>query len=207
MNTRTTVRSRRIRVMCTVAMFMAVELAMWLMGLGQVPFGPLNMSFLTVPVAIGAMLLGPIPGAILGATFGFTSFWDAMTGRSVLTGFFFGLSPLKTFLLCVGMRALMGLVTGLIFRAVARVDRRGIVCWFAGGLAAPLLNTCFFMGFIVAVFYGTEMVQNLVARTGAANPVMFVILLVGVQGLVEAVVCTVVAGMAAKGVAKAMKLA
>ena len=203
---KTTVRSRRIRLMCTVAMFMAVELAMWLMGLGQVPFGPLNMSFLTVPVAIGAMLLGPLPGAILGATFGFTSFWDAMTGRSVLTGFFFGINPVMTFLLCVGMRVLMGLATGLLFRTVRKFDRQGIVCWLAGGLAAPVLNTCFFMGFIVAVFYQTEMVQNLVVRTGATNPFMFIILLVGVQGIVEAIVCTIVAGAAAKGVAKAMKL-
>jgi len=205
MNTRTD-RSRRIRMMCTVAMFMAVEFAMWLLGLGQVPVGPLNMSFLTVPVAIGAMLLGPAAGAVLGATFGFTSFWDAMTGRSVLTGFFFGVSPLRTFLLCVGMRLLMGLCTGLIFSAVKKADRRGIFSWFAGGLAAPLLNTCFFMGFIVAAFYQTEMVQNLVQKTGATNPLMFVVLLVGVQGLVEALVCTVVAGAAAKGVAKAMKL-
>ena len=205
MNTRVD-RSRRIRMMCTVAMFMAVELAMWLLGLGQVPMGPLNMSFLTVPVAIGAMLLGPAAGAALGATFGFTSFWDAMTGRSVLTGFFFGVSPLGTFLLCVGTRVLMGLCTGLIFRAVRKVDRRGIFCWFAGGLSAPLLNTCFFMGFIVTFFYRTEMVQNLVEKTGAANPVMFIVLLVGVQGLVEAAVCTLTAGAAAKGVAKAMKL-
>ena len=206
MNNQTAVRSRRIRMMCTVAMFMAIELAMWLMGLGQVPFGPLNMSFLTVPVAIGAMLLGPLPGTILGATFGFTSFWDAMTGRSVLTGFFFFFFFFRTFLLCVGMRVLMGFATGLIFRAVRKIDRRGIICWLVGGLSAPLLNTCFFMGFIVTVFYQTEMVQNLVARTGATNPFMFIVLLVGVQGLVEAVVCTVVAGAAAKGVAKAMKL-
>ena len=198
-------RSRHIRTMCLVAMFMAVELAMWILGLGQVPFGPLNMSFLTVPVAVGAMLLGPIPGAILGATFGFSSFWDAMTGRSVMTGFFFSIKPFETFLLCVGMRALMGLATGAVFRLVRRADRRKTVCWFAGGLAAPLLNTCFFMGFIVAVFYNTEMVQNLVAKTGAANPFMFVVLLVGVQGLVEAVVCTAVAGTAAKGVSKAIK--
>ena len=199
-------RSSRIRMMCLTAMFMAVEFAMWLAGLGQVPFGPLNMSFLTVPVAVGAMLLGPAAGTILGATFGMTSFWDAMTGRSVLTGFFFSVNPFSTFLLCVGMRALMGLSTGLLFRLVSKLDRRRILCWFAGGLAAPLLNTCFFMGYIVLAFYQTEMVQNLVARTGAANPFMFVVLLVGVQGLVEAVVCTAVAGVAAKGVAHAMKL-
>ena len=63
-------RSRSLRFLTTTAMFMAVELVMWLLHLGQVPFGPLNMSLLTVPVAIGAILLGPTAGLILGGPFG-----------------------------------------------------------------------------------------------------------------------------------------
>ena len=204
MNTRSQMSSR-IRMMCLVAMFMAVEFVMWLAGLGQVPVGPLNMSFLTVPVAVGGMLLGPAAGAVLGATFGMTSFLDAVTGKSLMTSTFFNLQPVATFMLCVGMRVLMGWVCGLFFKAIHRVDKHSFFSWYLGGLSAPLLNTFFFMGFIVLFFYQTELVQNLVSRTGATNPVMFVILLVGFQGLVEAIVCTVVAGTAAKGVSKALK--
>ena len=198
-------RSSKIRTMCLTAMFMAVEFAMWTMGLGQVPVGPLNMSFLTVPVALGAMLLGIPAGTILGAAFGLTSFLDAMSGKSVLTGFFFSVSPLKTFLLCVVMRTLMGALTGLFFSALRRTSRRAWT-WYAGALAAPLLNTCLFMGFIVLAFYQTEMVQGIVTRLGAANPFMFVVLLVGVQGLAEAAVCTLVSGTVAQGVARAMHI-
>jgi hypothetical protein len=56
------------------------------------------------------------------------------------------------------------------------------------------------------VFYQTEFVQKLVADKGASNPLMFVILLVGVQGLIEAVVCAAVGGAVTKGVSVAMGL-
>lgn len=38
------------------------------------------MSFLTVPIAVGAMTMGPAAGAILGAVFGLVSFKDALSG-------------------------------------------------------------------------------------------------------------------------------
>lgn len=41
------------------------------------------------------------------------------------------------------------------------------------------------MGYIVLAFYGCDYVQNLVSVKGAANPFMFVVLLVGVQGVTE----------------------
>ncbi len=78
-------QSATIRYMVQIAMLMAIELAMKAVGLGSVPVGPLYMSFLTVPIAVGAILLGPTAGAILGAVFGAVSFKDAITGASVLT--------------------------------------------------------------------------------------------------------------------------
>ena len=76
--------------------------------------------------------------------------------------------------------------------------------YFVSAICAPLLNTLFFMGYICLFLYQTEMVQNLVAKTGALNPFMFVILLVGVQGLVEAGVCCFIGGAVSKAAAKAV---
>ena len=199
-------RSRSLRFLTTTAMFMAVELVMWLLHLGQVPFGPLNMSLLTVPVAIGAILLGPTAGLILGGTFGLTSLYDAITGASVLTGYFFATHPVHTVFLCVSMRMIMGLLTGLIFQGLKKIDRTKIVSYYAGAICAPLLNTLFFMGYIVLFLYQTEKVQSIAASLGATNPLMFVVLLVGVQGLLEAVVCCLVAGSVAKAVSKALHM-
>ena len=188
-----------------LALFVALELVFRLIGLGRVPIGPLNMSFLTVPIAIGAMLLGPVEGMILGAVFGLCSLWDAVTGAGGMTNIFFGISPVHTVILCVGTRALMGLLTGLVFKAIHKADKTNTISYFVGALSAPLLNTLLFMGYIVLAFYGTEYVQNLVVSKGATNPLMFVILLVGLQGLIEMVVCTITGGAAAKGVAAALK--
>lgn len=198
-------KKSNVRYMTQLALLIAIELVMKLTGLGSVPVGPLYMSFLTVPIAVGAILMGPAAGAVLGAVFGLVSFYDAVTGVSIMTGTFFQLSPIHTFILCVGTRVLMGFCAGWVFRLLNQVDRKGIVSYVLGALATPLLNTLFFMGYIVLVFYTSDYIQNLVATVGAANPFMFVILVVGVQGLVEAVVCAVVGSAVAKGVAVALK--
>lgn len=181
-----------------MGLLIAIEFVMKLVGLGSVPVGPLYMSFLTVPIAIGAMLFGPVAGAITGAVFGFVSFYDAMTGVSVMTGAFFQLDPVNTFILCVGMRVLMGVMVGILFKLFHALDHSKTVCYLLGAVSAPLLNTLFFMGYIVLVFYKTDFIQSLVAKLGAANPVSFVIMLVGVQGLLEAIVCGVVGTVVAK---------
>lgn len=198
--------TRSLQQLCLLALFIAIELVMKLLGLGSVPVGPLNMSFLTVPVAVGAILLGPVCGLIMGTVFGLCSLWDAVSGGSVMTGIFFQISPVHTVILCVVTRALMGLCTGLIFKGLRKIDHKRVFSYFGASLAAPLLNTLFFMGYIVLVFYNTEYVQGLVSAKGATNPLMFVILLVGVQGLVETIACTLVGGGVSKGVAVAMKL-
>ena len=59
-----------------------IELVMKLVGLGSVPMGPLYMSFLTLPIAVGAITMGPAVGALLGGVFGAVSFYDAITGAS-----------------------------------------------------------------------------------------------------------------------------
>jgi hypothetical protein len=69
---------------------------------------------------------------------------------------------------------------------------------------APMLNTVMFMGYIVLVFYKTEFVQNLVVKVGAVNPFMFIVLLVGVQGMIEWLTGFVLGGTVAKAVAVAI---
>ena len=195
----------KTRKMAELAIFVAVILVMKITGLSSIPVGPLVMTLTMIPIAIGAMLLGPVEGAFLGFIYGLMSLYDAMTGKSAMTAFFFQLNPFATVILCVGMRTLVGLLTGLIFRALKKVDKDKTFCYYAGGLAAPVLNTVFFMGFIVLIFYRTDYVQNLVSKVGATNPLMFVILQVGPQGLVEWVTGLIVGGGVAKAVAAALK--
>lgn len=197
---------KKLQKWIRLALLVALELVMRAVGLGAVPVGPLNMSFLTLPIAVGAMLLGPVEGMIMGGVFGLLSLSDAITGRSKMTAAFFMASPANTVVLCVLMRMLMGLCCGYVFRLCSKVEsrysREGKLTWsyFVGAVSAPLLNTLLFMGYIVLVFYPTDFVQGLVTKLGAANPLMFVVLLVGIQGLVEAGVCGILGGILTKAV-------
>lgn len=194
-----------VRYITELGLFIGVILLMKLTGLSSIPVGPLVMTFTMIPIAVGAMLLGPLAGTILGAFYGILSLYDAITGKSLMTAAFFAVSPFMTVLLCVGTRALVGYLTGLLFRIFQKIDRHRIWSYFAGGLLAPMLNTLLFMGFIVLFFYQTEYVRNLAANKGAVNPLMFVILVVGVQGLIEWATGLVIGGGVAKGVAVALK--
>ena len=60
------------------------------------------------------------------------------------------------------------------------------------------------MGYIVAVFYQIDFIQEKVAALGALNPFMYIILSVGVQVLVEAVTGLLIGGGVAKGVDSAI---
>lgn len=190
------------KYLAPLALLVAIEIVMKLLGLGSVPVGPLYMSFLTLPIAIGAILMGPLSGAILGGVFGIVSFLDAISGASVMTGTFFQFAPIKTFILCVITRILMGFCVGLLFKVLNKATKGKTAAYVIGSISAPLLNTLFFMGFIILVFYNTPYIQTLADNLHVSNPIMFVVVLVGVQGLIEAAVCCVMGTIITKALSK-----
>lgn len=194
-------KSSKTRFLTRLALLAAIELVMKAIGLGSVPVGPLYMSFLTLPIAVGAITMGPAAGAILGGVFGAVSFYDAVTGASMMTGALFQVSPVNTFVLCVVCRVLMGLCVGLIFSALSKLDKSRTWSFIVSAMCAPFLNTLFFMGYIVLAFYNCSYVQGLVSAKGAANPLMFIVLLVGIQGVVEFLVSGVLGGIISRAVA------
>ena len=81
-----------VQTLTQLAILVAIEVVMKLIGLGSVPVGPLYMSFLTVPIAIGAIVIGPMASMLLGGIFGFVSFMDAIKGASIMTSTLLGVS-------------------------------------------------------------------------------------------------------------------
>ena len=196
-----------VRWLTQLALLVAILLVLNYTPLGYLQIGPLSASLLTVPVAIGAMTMGPTAGAILGAVFGATSFIQEVEGKSAMSAALFSARPLGTFVVCVVARVLMGLCAAWIFRALRKVlPKQEKFCCFAGALAAPVLNTVFFMGFLVLLFYNIDYVQNLAQTLGADNIFMFIVLCVGVQAVVEWVICCLVAGAVTLPVRKFLKL-
>ncbi len=180
------------RRMTTLALLIAILLVMSYTPLGYLNIGPLSMSLLTIPVAIAAIVMGPVDGAILGAVFGLTSYFNAMSGRSALGLAMFSINPFYCFVVCVIARILVGLCTGYIFRALGKTNMDNKLQCAISGLCAALLNTVFFMGTLVLFYYGSDYVQGLVTSLGVSNPISFIVVLVGVQGVVEAIVCCIV---------------
>lgn len=193
-----------IRTMTQLALLTAITLVLAYTPIGYLPLGPFNVSFLSVPVCIGAIVMGPGVGAFLGLVFGLTSFGNALSGGSVMGVALMAVSPVGYFVQSVVGRVLMGLCTGLIFRAVRRVDKRGFVSYVAGAVSAPLLNTVFYMGLMCLIFYNCDYVQNMIATTGATNPILFVLAVVGVQGVIEVLVCGVIGTIISKAVDTAL---
>ena len=69
--------------------------------IGYLNIGPLSITFNMIPVAIGAVALGPTGSAVLGLVFGITSFAQCF-GISAFGTVLCGISPLLTLIVTIG---------------------------------------------------------------------------------------------------------
>lgn len=194
-------RDGKVLRMVQMTILIAIVLLMSFTPLGFFRTAGLEVSLLTIPVVIGAMVLGPVTGAVLGTVFGLMSFWQCF-GMSPFGGMLLNIDPFFTFLVCVPTRALMGWLTGVIFRAVYRIDKTKTVSYFVGGLIGALLNTLFFMGMLVLLFWNTEFIQGL---AGGKNILAFAAAFVGINGILELPASCLCGGAISKAVNKALK--
>ena len=72
-------------------------------------------------------------------------------------------------------------------------------------LCCPILNTLFFMGTLVLFFYQTDYIQGMAQGMGARNPLIFVLLFVGVNGMVEALACFVAGSAISQALKKVVR--
>ena len=186
-----------------LALLVAIVLVMAYTPLGYLRTLGLEISFLMIPVTIGAIVLGPVEGAILGLVFGLTSFATCF-GSSHFGAALLAINPVFTFITCVVARVLAGFLAGVIFKAVSQKGKEKTGATVAS-LAGPLLNTLFFMSSLVIFFSGTDYIKGIMEALGAKNVFSFVALFVGVQGIVEAAVCFAVASAVSVALLKALK--
>lgn len=174
-----------------MALLVAIILLMAFTPIGYIKTAGLEITLIVVPVAVGAVLMGPAGGAILGGVFGITSFIQCF-GMSPFGNVLLGINPFLTFLVCVPTRILVGWLTGLIFAAMRKGKHTKGISYYVANLACPLLNTLLFMSTLCLGFYRTEFIQNLAGQMGTSNVLAFVAAFIGINGLVEAAVCFIV---------------
>lgn len=125
--------------------------------LGYIRLGPLSATTLVIPVAIGAAVIGPGAGAFLGLIFGATSYVQCF-GLDAFGTTLNEINPFFTLVMCFVPRILMGLLSGLIYKAVSKASplAGAITC----SIAAPALNTVFFVGALMLFFGSSEYIRS-----------------------------------------------
>jgi len=197
-------KNRKTLEMAQLAILIAIILIMSFTPLGYLRTPALSISLLTIPVAIGAMAIGPLAGAALGLVFGITSFYQCF-GLDPFGTALLNYNPVFTFLLCIPTRVLMGWLSGITFKAVAKVDKTHTVSYFVGWLSSALYNTLLFMGMLILCFWNAPYIREINESLGNLNVMAFVVTLVGLNGLLEMPAACIVGGAIAKALNKAFK--
>ena len=182
-----------------LAMLSGILLVMSFTPMGYLNIGPLAISLNMIPVAIGAVALGPAGGAFLGAVFGITSCLQCVGigGTSAMGMILFEINPVLTIVQRLITRILAGWLTGVVYQKLHKHNVK--LAAYISGFAAALFNTVLFMGALVLLFWNTEYLQGLIA---GRNIFVFVVTFVGINALVELFSTTVVAGAVCKALEK-----
>lgn len=187
-----------------ISVLAALLLILGFTNLGYIKTGVIEITINVIPVAIGAVVLGPAAGAILGLVFGITSFIQCF-GMSAFGVALFTFSPVYAAIVCIVPRVLEGWLTGLIYRGMSKKIKNITLNCGVASLACPILNTVLFMGSFVLLYSKSEYLISLYGVTGTDTVIALIAALVGINGIIEAAVCFVVAAAASRALLKMNK--
>ncbi len=161
----------------------------------------LSITFNMIPVAVAGIAMGPVGGMVMGGIFGLISFLQCfgLLGYSGMGAALVQISPVLTFVQRFGSRLLMGLIAALIFRLL-NGKTNVYVSSAVTGFSSAFFNTLFFMGSLVLLFGSSDYMRNNMAGRGFFT---YIIAAVGVNGLVEMIVATIVTGAVGAALRKA----
>lgn len=196
MSTQTSTKTLR---MVQTAVLAAILIAMAFTPLGYLKIGAVSITFLSLPVVIGAIMIGPLFGAVLGGVFGITSFIQCF-GMDLFGTTLLGVNPILTFIMCMVPRILMGLFVGLIFRALSKRDKSKIWSFAVASLSGAVINTVLFVGALI-LFFGTSDY----IRSFGPNLLAILGMLITFNAVIEAAVCMVAGTAVTKALSKVME--
>ena len=191
--------STRDFVLLALLVAILVVLAYW-----NIPMpGGLSITFNMIPLAIAAIAIGPEGGLIIGCAFGLISFaqcfgifGSSAQGIALLSQ---GVSWVWLLIQRLVPRALDGLILGFLFRALRKRLNVYASCAVTG-FAAAFLNTALFMSLLVLMFQHTDyMIDKMAGRAFMT----YIIATVGINGVVEMLVSTVITAAVGSALYKA----
>lgn len=152
-------RNYDTRWLVSVALMAAIVIVLANTPLGMIQLPIIKATTVHIPVIIGAILLGPTAGAILGFVFGVCSLISNTMAPTLLS---FAFSPfmsttgipgaLKAVWISVGCRILIGVAAGWLWILFKKIKLNQIVALVITGFVGSMVNTITVMGSIYILF-------------------------------------------------------
>ncbi|MGN0817966.1 MAG: ECF transporter S component [Candidatus Coproplasma sp.] len=124
-----------------IAVLVALVVVLQCFG-GYIKIAGLSLNLALVPIALGAILFGPLLGSVLGLICGLIILIYGVTGNEPFTFYLFSQSPVMTVLLCLVKTTVAGCAAGWAYRLIAKKNKW--VAVFVASALVPIVNTGIF---------------------------------------------------------------
>ena len=185
-------RKSQIKTLVVLAVLIAITILMAFTPVGYLRVGAISISFLMIPVAVGAIAKGPLAGALIGTVFGITSFVQCF-GMDPFGTYLASKNVFFTFIMCIVCRALAGFLAGLVYKLMSKVVKNMPLRSSVTGLCAALFNTVLFVGALILLF-GKATVGEATNIDPSIGIIALFATIVGFNALFEAIASFLITG-------------
>lgn len=189
------------RWMVSVALMAAIVIVLANTPLGMIQLPVIKATTVHIPVILGAILLGPSAGAILGGVFGICSLVSNTMAPTLLS---FAFSPfmsttgipgaLKAIWISVGCRVLIGLASGWLWKLLERLKVNQNISLLLTGFVGSMVNTVTVMGSIYFLFAQQYAQAREVGVTAVWGLIMGTVTAAGIPEAIAAAVLVIALG-------------
>lgn len=187
--------------MVSVALMAAIVIVLANTPLGMIQLPIIKATTVHIPVILGAILLGPGAGAILGAVFGICSLVSNTMAPTLLS---FAFSPflsttgipgaLKAIWISVGCRILIGVAAGWLWVLFTKIKLNQFIALPIVGFVGSMVNTVTVMGSIYFLFAQQYAEAKEVALTAVFGLVMGTVTASGIPEAIAAAILVLALG-------------
>lgn len=199
--------------MVSVALMAAIVVVLANTPLGMIQLPIIKATTVHIPVIIGAILLGPSAGAILGFVFGVCSLISNTMAPTLLS---FAFSPfmsttgilgaIKAIWVSVGCRTLIGVAAGWLWILFRKVKMNQTIALPVVGFLGSMVNTVTVMGSIYLLFAQQYADAKEVAVSAVWGLIMGTITASGIPEAIAAAVLVLALGNVLLKVFKKMRM-
>lgn len=201
-----------VRYLVSLAMMCAVLLVLGMTGIGFIQLPVIKATTMHIPVILGAILLGPGAGAVLGGVFGLCSIWANTTAPGLLS---FAFSPfmtteglpgvLKSLWIALGCRIPLGLLAGWFWKLFKKVLKKDYVALPVTAALASVCHTILVMGSIYILLAQQYADAKNVAASAVFDLVLGTIVASGIPEAIAAAILVTGIGKALLNISKRIK--